>query len=126
ARDRIFAGCSSRYSIPKGAPMDLRDDSELHDLLREWTAPEAPASLAKRVMENEKRVLKNHDRWWRVLIFGYLRVPVPVACCLAILMVLAVWRLSNPPSAGCTAATVPVPIDTNAKHFSACALNSSC
>jgi len=75
-----------------------QNDSELRELLREWKVPEAPPSL-------ETRVLKNNRRWWRVLVHGYIRVPVPVACCLAVLMIGGAWRLADHSPDGCSAAT---------------------
>jgi len=94
--------------------MDRKDDSELSDLLREWTAPETPRAL-------ESRVLRPARSWWRVLLFGYLRVPVPVACGLAVAMAFGAWRLSHPAPAGCTAeATPPVVLHAG------CAPNSRC
>lgn len=73
-------------------------DFELRELLREWKAPDAPASL-------EARVLKRTKPWWGVLIHGYIRVPVPVACCLAIVMIGGVWRLTTGSIGGCSAAS---------------------
>jgi hypothetical protein len=103
--------------------MELKNDSELRDLLREWTVPGAPASL-------EARVLRTPQRWWRVLIFGYLQVPVPVACGLVILMAIGAWRLSNPASAGCSPSATPtaaaVPRVPHSSSAEGCTFDSSC
>jgi len=56
-------------------------------LLREWKV-DVPASL-------EERVLGTRKPWWRLLISGYIRVPVPVALCLLLLTVAGVWRQSQ-------------------------------
>lgn len=69
------------------------DDAQLRELLREWDAPPAPASL-------DKRVLASRQGWWRFLINGYIRVPVPVACCVAVLILFAAWRSIRPDAAG--------------------------
>ena len=64
--------------------MEPKNDPQLRSLLKEWKAPAAPASL-------EQRVLAGHQTWWQFLIRGYVRVPVPVVCCLVVLMGAGVW-----------------------------------
>ena len=63
------------------------NDPQLRELLREWQAPGIPASL-------EERVLRPSRSWSRILLHGYIRVPVPVACCLMALVMFAGWRIS--------------------------------
>jgi hypothetical protein len=65
--------------------MEPNNDPQLRSLLKEWQAPETPASL-------EQRVLGRRDSWWNFLLRGYIRVPVPVVCCLAVLMAAGVWE----------------------------------
>jgi hypothetical protein len=79
------------------------DDARLRDLLREWQAPPISGSL-------EKRVLETSGPWWRFLFRGYVRVPVPLACCLTVLLLLSAWRAVRPPvpSAPCVAAARPI------------------
>ena len=60
------------------------DDQELNRLLREWTAPDAPSDL---------RPPRARESWWRWLVTGTIRVPVPVA--LAALLLIAVWFTST-------------------------------
>ncbi|SRR5579883_978549 len=99
--------------------MDRNDDA-LNSLLREWKAPETPADL-------EQRVLTMPKPWWRILIFGYLRVPVPVACALAITIVLGAWRLAHDGPSSCSpqsTATVPATVPAQPSH--GCAPNSRC
>ena len=64
------------------------DDRELNQLLREWTAPDAPPHLGPR------RAHASRLRW---LVTGTIRVPVPVA--LAALLLIAVWIASTRPGA---------------------------
>ena len=52
--------------------MELGDDPQLRKLLREWSVPGAPPSL-------DRRVLGERRPWWRVLLTGSIRVPVPAA-----------------------------------------------
>jgi hypothetical protein len=61
--------------------MEPTDDPQLRNLLRLWKVENAPASL-------DKRVLAIRKPWWSFLVTGSLRVPVPVA--LALVVVLAV------------------------------------
>jgi hypothetical protein len=110
--------------------MEHQNDSELHELLREWEVPGASPSL-------EARLLKNARPWWYPLVHGYIRLPVPVACCLAVFMIGGAWRLVKPPTAGCSAASVSSPAiessprpDRPDRHkqsaATACAVNSNC
>jgi quercetin dioxygenase-like cupin family protein len=56
------------------------DDQELNRLLHEWKAPGAPPHL---------RPPGAQPSWWRWLVTGTIRVPVPVA--LAALLLAALW-----------------------------------
>jgi hypothetical protein len=79
-----------------------QEDAQLRELLQEWPAPATPRSL-------EKHVLSMRKPWWRFLINGYIRVPVPVACCVAVVVMFAAWRSVRPPAAGapCSIAAQP-------------------
>ena len=59
------------------------DDLRLRDLLKEWKAPMTPPALERRVLA----LTGGRTRWWLYLWRGSIRVPVPVACCLATVMV---------------------------------------
>jgi hypothetical protein len=74
------------------------NDRQLRDLLREWQTPGIPPAL-------EERVLRPPRSWPRFLLRGYIRVPVPVACCLIALLLFAGWRVAIQPaqSAPCVA-----------------------
>jgi quercetin dioxygenase-like cupin family protein len=56
------------------------DDRELNQLLREWTAPDAPPHL---------RPPSPPASWLRWLVAGTIRVPVPVA--LVVVLAAAAW-----------------------------------
>ena len=62
------------------------DDRELNQLLREWKAPDAPASL-------EAPTPPARQSWWKWLLTGSIRIPVPVGVAAAVL--LAFWLYSN-------------------------------
>jgi quercetin dioxygenase-like cupin family protein len=59
------------------------DDRELNQLLREWTAPDAPPDL---------RAPRAKGSWLRWLVAGTIRVPVPVAL---VALLAAVWVAST-------------------------------
>src|SRR6476661_4934029 len=63
--------------------MEPLDDNELSQLLREWTAPPAPASLGRR--------LARRGSWWRWLVTGTIRIPVPVGIAAAVLIALWIY-----------------------------------
>ena len=66
--------------------MEPLDDRELNQLLHEWTAPPAPASL-------RRRVSARRGSWWRWLLTGTIRIPVPVG--IAVVVAAAVWVYSS-------------------------------
>jgi hypothetical protein len=62
--------------------MQPLNENELDQLLRKWEAPAAPRTLKRRVVPPQKS-------WWRWLLTGSIRVPVPIA--LAAVVLVAVW-----------------------------------
>jgi hypothetical protein len=62
--------------------MEPLDEKELSRLLHTWEAPAAPASLARRLLHQDKA------RWWKWMFTGTIRVPVPVGF-VAVLLVAA-------------------------------------
>jgi hypothetical protein len=66
--------------------MEPLDDRELNHLLQQWKAPATPASIGQRP-------------WWRWLISGGIRVPVPVVFAMvAVLALLFYFRTSGKPA----------------------------
>jgi hypothetical protein len=59
--------------------MEPMDDPKLRNVLREWKVEDAPSSL-------DKRVLGARRPWWKALLGGSVRVPVPVLAALAVLV----------------------------------------
>jgi len=71
------------------------NDPELRKLLREWEVPGAPPSLERRILGNTRP----RTPWWRALLTGYIRVPMPVGVAMAItLVVLAVLAVRERPA----------------------------
>ena len=66
---------------------DELSDSELDRLLRQWTAPSPPAHLRTGLFPESSLP------WWRRL--WTFSVPLPVACGLAVILVLAAWFLTR-------------------------------
>jgi hypothetical protein len=69
---------------------DELSDRELDGLLPEWKAPEPPARLRAAIFAEVAR--PKWQRWW----WASLRVPVPVACVLALAAAFGIWRGARP------------------------------
>ena len=65
---------------------DELPQQELDELLRQWEAPAPPSRLRAAVFPESARP------WWRRVWTASVRVPLPVACCLALLFAVVVWR----------------------------------
>ncbi len=72
----------------------MLNDDELKHALRQWKAPDAPASLERRVLGREP----HRQAWWRWLLTGSVRIPVPALIAFAAIAV-AVYaaRVSKAP-----------------------------
>jgi hypothetical protein len=64
--------------------MEPYDDPELLNLIREWQVPPPSGAF-------EKRVLRTPKTWSRFLLSGHISVPVPMACCLIVLIAAGAW-----------------------------------
>ena len=71
---------------------DELSDRELDRLLRQWSAPAAPERLRAGVFPEGRR------GWWARFWSGSVRVPVPAACAVAMLLGVSVWRWMAPPA----------------------------
>jgi hypothetical protein len=73
--------------------MEPLNDQELDELLKQWAAPPAPETLAKRMRHRQR------GAWWRWLLSGSIRVPVPLALALGgvfALMLVFIIAARNP------------------------------
>jgi len=61
--------------------MEPEDDQKLSELLQEWRVTGAPPSL-------DERVLGRPKTWWRFLLTGSIRIPVPVGVAIAALLLV--------------------------------------
>lgn len=71
---------------------DELSDRELDRLLRQWSAPAAPERLRAAVFPEGRRA------WWGRFWSGSIRVPVPAACAVALLLGFAAWRWTALPA----------------------------
>jgi hypothetical protein len=58
------------------------NDDELKHALQQWKAPDAPASLERKVLGELPA-----EAWWRWLLTGSVRVPVPALIAAAVFVV---------------------------------------
>jgi hypothetical protein len=92
--------------------LDPERDDELSRLLERWSAPVVPDGLDERVLAAYRRQHGGGEPWWSRLFTGSVRVPLPVA--VGVLMLLIVTaalalRPSVPPStAGTSGPSEPV------------------
>jgi len=71
--------------------MEPDDDRDLSNLLREWRISSVPRSL-------DERVSRAGRPWWRVMLTGSIRVPIPVAAAMAAVLLMAgAWLKPRPP-----------------------------
>jgi hypothetical protein len=81
--------------------MEPLDDKELNHLLRQWQAPATPVGIGQ-------RVLPPSGPWWKWLIGGAIRVPVPVAVAIvAVFALLFYFRTSEAPKPARPTASQP-------------------
>ena len=83
--------------------MESLNDQELKELLRAWTAPDPPVTLVDGIRRGgpslgakaSAKAAGQPSSWWRWLFAGTIRVPVPVA--LAVALILSVWAYMQLP-----------------------------
>ena len=91
--------------------LDTDRDEELSQLLRRWSAPVVPEGLDERVLAAYRRQARR-EPWWSRLFTASIRVPVPVAVGILMLLIisaaLAFRPVGAPPTAGTTGPSEPV------------------
>jgi hypothetical protein len=71
--------------------MEPLNDKELTDLLRQWRAPAAPATLAEKFFPGAAATPR-----WRWFLSGSIRIPVPVGLAAVVIIVASVvFGVSN-------------------------------
>jgi len=91
--------------------LDPERDDELSRLLERWSAPVVPEGMDERVLVAYRR-RAGHEPWWSRLFTASVRVPLPVAVGLVMLLIvtaaLALRPVSTPPTAGTAGPSEPV------------------
>src|SRR6266542_3862870 len=64
-------------------PTEPFDDQELNAMLQEWKAPSPAPHLRAAIFPEAP--------WWRRVLRAEIRIPVPVAACLVVLLLAAIW-----------------------------------
>lgn len=91
---------------------DPGQDEELSRLLERWSAPAVPDGLDERVLTAYRRQSGGREPWWSRLFTASVRVPLPVAVGVLMLLIvtaaLALRLPATPPTAGTTGPSDPV------------------
>ena len=97
---------------------DADRDLELERLLARWSAPVVPEGMDERVLAAYRRQVRTAEPWWSRLFTASVRVPLPVAVGLLMLLIvtaaLALRPVSSPPTAGTASPSAPVLAARNA------------
>jgi hypothetical protein len=86
------------------------DDERLSDLLGRWSSPAVPPDLDDRVIAAYRRQT-GRPSWWRLFLTTEVRIPLPVAAVLALLLIVSAIVAIRPPATGGSAvAPMPAPL----------------
>jgi hypothetical protein len=87
-------------------------DKALRRLLADWSTPSVPEGMDDRVLAAYRREFGGGQAWWKRFLTASVRVPLPVAVGLVLLLLLTAALARRPaapaPTAGTTAPTEPV------------------
>jgi hypothetical protein len=91
---------------------DVTREEDLDGLLRRWGAPVVPDGMDERILAAYRRQVRTAEPWWSRLFTATVRVPLPVAVgllmLLAVTAALALRPVSPPPTAGTSGPSAPV------------------
>jgi len=86
-----------------GEDRDGIRDEELERLLGRWSAPAVPDGMDERVLAAYRRQVRTAEPWWSRLFTASVRVPLPVAVGVLMLLIvtaaLALRPVAPPPTA---------------------------
>ena len=71
-------------------PTEPFDDQELNEMLQKWKVPGPPPHLRAAIFPEAS--------WWQRLLHAEIRIPVPVAACLIVLLLAAIWMYRPAPA----------------------------
>jgi hypothetical protein len=87
-------------------------DEELQRLLARWSAPSVPDGMDAHVLAAYRRRTGGAEPWWKRLLTASVRVPLPVAVGVLLLLIVTAALARRPappaPTAGTTAPSDPV------------------
>jgi hypothetical protein len=87
-------------------------DEELQRLLARWSASPVPDGMDDRVLAAYRRQTGGGQPWWKRLLTASVRVPLPVAVGVLLLLIVTAALARRPappaPTAGTTAPSDPV------------------
>ncbi len=90
----------------------IERDEELARLLARWSAPLVPDGMDERMLAAYRRQAGTAEPWWARLFTVSVRVPLPVAVGLLMLLVvtavLALRPVAPPSTAGTTGPSAPI------------------
>ena len=91
---------------------DHERGDELSRLLRKWSAPVVPDGIDERMLAAYRRQTRTGESWWSRLFTSSVRVPLPVAVGVLMLLILTAALALRPaapqPTAGTTGPSAPV------------------
>ena len=91
---------------------DPERDEELSRLLERWSAPVVPEGMDERVLTAYRRQTGGREPWWSRLFTASVRVPLPMAVGVLMLLIvtaaLALRPDAPPPTAGTAGPSEPV------------------
>jgi hypothetical protein len=90
---------------------DPERDDELHRLLERWSAPVVPDGMDERVLQAVRRQAgAGREPWWSRLFTASVRVPVPVALGVLMLLIVTAALALRPDGSPPTAAGPSEPV----------------
>jgi hypothetical protein len=84
-------------------------DRALRRLLADWSAPAVPDGMDGRVLAAYRRELGGGPAWWRRFLTASVRVPLPVAVGLLLLLIVTAALARRPATPAPTAGTAAPP-----------------
>ena len=84
---------------------DPERDDELSRLLERWSAPVVPDGMDERVLTAYRRQTGSREPWWSRLFTASVRVPLPVAVGVLMLLIVTAALALRPDAAAPTAGT---------------------
>ena len=89
---------------------DPERDDELSRLLEKWSAPVVPEGMDERVLTAFRRQTGGREPWWSRLFTASVRVPLPVAVGVLMLLIVTAALALRPDAPPPTAAAPSEPV----------------